>query len=85
MKTIDVVSNAIRNIGYDPDTRQLEVEYHNGRRSRFLRVPEHKYRRLINADSIGNFFNAEIRGVFQHVPLPPNLDSKAKDEEPAAG
>jgi 3-hydroxyisobutyrate dehydrogenase-like beta-hydroxyacid dehydrogenase len=58
-----VVSSIIRSIGY-PD-RTLEIEFVSGSVYRYLGVPEHLYRQLLRAQSIGTFFNERIRDSYR--------------------
>lgn len=85
MKRLNVTSNAIRSIGYDDKERHLEVEFHNGRLGRHTNVPKHTFHDLLNADSIGSHYNENIRTEFAWVPLYPDPDSRAKDEESEIG
>lgn len=61
-----VSSSLVASVGYDPDEEVLEVELQNGRVYQYRDVPEDTYRGLVNADSIGRYFNQYIRGL-SHV------------------
>jgi hypothetical protein len=82
MKRLPVVSNAIRSIGYDPDNEAMEVEFHNGYRYLVKKAPKGLYRRFMNTDSHGDFWNAEIRQSYEMIRLAPAKESRAADEEP---
>jgi hypothetical protein len=56
-----VTSSVIESIGYDDVTNMLEVEFRTGRVYQYLDVPPDLYRDLMNAESIGEFFNRTIR------------------------
>lgn len=56
-----VGSSAIRVIGYAPERRLLEVEFHSGRVYRYHGVPPAVHRRFLAAESKGRFFNFEIK------------------------
>jgi len=62
-----VNSSVIRAIGYDRATNVLEVEFHSGRIYQYFMVPANVHETLLLADSIGNFFNREIRNEFSCV------------------
>ena len=52
--------------GYDPKTRTLKIQFHSGKIYRYYDVPEEVYTELMEADSVGRYFNAEIRGAFSY-------------------
>jgi hypothetical protein len=54
-------SSVIRSYHYDPAQRRLELQFVSGRRYRYHDVPEEAYRRMRQAFSKGEFFNAHIR------------------------
>lgn len=51
----------IAEIRYDDERNLLEVLFHNGRVYRYFDVPPEEYDALIGADSVGRYFNQEIR------------------------
>ncbi|MDA9499550.1 KTSC domain containing protein [Bradyrhizobium sp. CCBAU 11357] len=59
-----VASSHIASIGYSPGSEILEVEFRNGTIYEYYNVPEVIYEQLMNASSIGQFFNANIRNAF---------------------
>lgn len=61
MERTAVDSSEIRSIGYDAKKRVLEVEFCAGGVYRYCGVPEEVHRQLLAADSVGRFFNAEVR------------------------
>ncbi len=54
-------SSVIANIGYDSRTQTLEVEFHTGRVYQYFAVPAAVVEELRTADSMGRYFNQEIR------------------------
>jgi hypothetical protein len=57
-----VESSSIGAVGYDPDSRELAVQFKSsGRTYVYFDVEERRYRELLEADSIGGYFNREIR------------------------
>ncbi|MGI4743123.1 MAG: KTSC domain-containing protein [Janthinobacterium lividum] len=64
MERIRVRSSNISSVGYDADTRTLEVEFHSGSIYQYSRVPEAVYRALMSARSHGSYFNDHIRDEY---------------------
>ena len=62
MDMIPVSSSAIAAIGYDGST--LRVEFHGGRVYDHHGVPYSVYVGLMNASSIGAFYNEKIKGQY---------------------
>ncbi len=56
-----VSSSCIAEVAYEPSTATLGVRLHEGRSYLYFSVPEHVYRKLLSADSIGKCFNNDIR------------------------
>jgi hypothetical protein len=63
---VHVKSSNIASVGYDAETRVLEVEFHGGRVYRFYDVPAESHAKLMAAESIGGEFARSIRNVFKH-------------------
>ncbi|MEL7561395.1 KTSC domain-containing protein [Stutzerimonas chloritidismutans] len=57
MKRVAVNSSSLRALGYDPDQQALEVEFHNGSQYRYEQVPAEVVQALLEADSLGRYFN----------------------------
>lgn len=57
MKRVAVESRSLRELGYDPDEQALEVEFHNGSLYRYEQVPPEVVQALLQADSLGRYFN----------------------------
>ena len=65
-----VSSSNIESIGYNPDSETLEVEFKKtGKVYEYYNVPQFMYERLMEAPSIGVFFNAEIKNAYVCNPL----------------
>ena len=58
-----VTSSLLRSVGYDPDQQLLEVELQDGKVYWYTDVPEQTDERLMDADSLGRYFNQHIRGL----------------------
>ena len=56
-----VESSNIASIGYDADTRTLQIEFNGGAVYNYHPVTEDGHRSLISAPSIGKYFSANIR------------------------
>ena len=59
---VEVHSRAIRAVGYDGST--LTVMFHTGRIYEHPRVPYSVYVELVQASSIGAYYNRRIKGVY---------------------
>lgn len=59
-----VSSSTILSVGYDAANETLEVEFKSTGVYQYLNVPQFIWERLMAADSIGKFFNAEIKNAF---------------------
>lgn len=62
-----VNSSNIDSVGYLPDSRTLEIRFHNGRLYQYFDVPDNVHQELVDADSVGRFFNSNIRGVYRYA------------------
>jgi hypothetical protein len=70
MKRTPVQSTSVLSVGYDPVTSELELEFRNGRVYRYSQVPRAAHRLLLQAPSIGEFVNMQIRPRFSAVEVP---------------
>ena len=65
MERAPVSSSMIRSIGYDPDTRSLEIEFIKGGSVwLYSEFPPEEYEALQGADSAGKFFLSRIKGKY---------------------
>lgn len=62
-------SSNVAEISYNPEDGSLEVEFHIGKRYRYLDVPVTVFDAAISAPSVGSFVSKHIVGVFNGVPL----------------
>jgi YD repeat-containing protein len=65
LETVD--SAAIHAIGYNPQSRILEIIFTNGGIYRFAGVPAPLYRAMQCATSMGKFFQAHVRGQYPYT------------------
>lgn len=62
-------SSNIESVGYDPDSRVLEVEFRGGRLYRYFDVPEEEYDGLMSAESHGKYLAGRIKDRYKHQKL----------------
>ena len=61
-----VSSSCIAEVGYDQSDQTLAVRFHGGAEYRYAAVPREIHQALLAADSIGRYFNAEVRDAYPH-------------------
>ena len=61
-----VESSNLNSVGYEPDTKTLEIEFHDGGIYQYFDVPEHIHADLMSASSHGKYFHANIRKNFRY-------------------
>lgn len=66
MERTPVDSSAVVSVGYDESRQTLELEYIDGDVYQYFGVPKDLYRALLDAPSIGQFVNIEIKGTFRY-------------------
>ena len=62
---IPVASSNIASVGYDKETRILEIEFHHGAIYQYFDVPEEVYIGLINSSAKASYFMNEIKSIFE--------------------
>ena len=62
-----VDSTALASIGYEPESRTLEIEFRSGSVYRYFEVEQEVYERLLVATSRGRFFSRHIRDRYPYV------------------
>lgn len=62
-----VISSDLAAVGYDADTRVLEIEFLDGSVYQYSPVPMSTHQGLMGALSHGRYFHAHIRGRFSDV------------------
>lgn len=62
-----VNSSSLRSLGYDPRSQTLEIEFHSGSLYQYFGVPRRVLEEMLAQHSLGTYFNAEIRDVYQCV------------------
>jgi len=66
MQLVTVESSMIHAVGYDAEERVLEIVFNTGRTYQYFDVPPEEYEGLLNADSKGRYFLANIRDVYAY-------------------
>ncbi len=69
MERTPVTSSNIAAIGYNEDDHILEVEFKNGSVYQYSDVPLSERTGIMNADSKGRYFHANIRNRYPYVKL----------------
>jgi hypothetical protein len=64
-----IASSNLVSVGYDSETKQLDIEFKGGAVYRYNSVPEHVYQGLVNAPSAGSYHHANIKSVYSFVKL----------------
>jgi hypothetical protein len=59
-----VSSSNLASVGYDAESETLEVEFKNGLVYEYYNVPQFLHERMMQAGSIGSFFNIEIKNNY---------------------
>ncbi|MBX7151583.1 KTSC domain-containing protein [bacterium] len=66
MDRIEVTSSELKSVGYDQDHSILEVEFQKGGIYQYFDVPAYQYDSLLTAESLGKYFNANIRSNYRY-------------------
>ncbi len=69
MELTTVDSSMIHAVGYDKETRTLEVVFNSGRVYQYYDVPSEEYEGLMAAESKGRYMRACIIDVYGDAPL----------------
>lgn len=67
MRRQAVTSSNISEVGYDENSRTLEVLFTNGNLYQCFDVPPQIYAELMQAGSVGQYLNANINGNFRYA------------------
>jgi hypothetical protein len=71
-----VMSSALRSVGYDPASSALHLELAGGELYEYSGVPQDVHAALLQAASLGQFFNHAIRDRFPYRKLSAGLHSE---------
>lgn len=61
-----VVSSQISAVGYDADSRKMEIRFANGALYQYDEVPKATYDGLMSADSIGRYHKDNVKYAFPY-------------------
>lgn len=64
MEHKQVSSSHIHSIGYDKESKTLEIKYYTGKTFRYKGVAEPTYNNLMKSESKGKYVHSFIRGNF---------------------
>lgn len=70
MERTPVTSSNIKAIGYDAETKSLEVEFHNGAVWLYSGISAEIHAELAKAESVGRWFSSRITGKFEGQRIP---------------
>lgn len=59
-----VASSLIAAIEYNPETFELIIHWNKGGQQSYYNVPESVHKAFVEAESVGKFYNAEIKGKY---------------------
>lgn len=69
MVRVAVESSTMVSVGYEKKGRILEIEFRSGAVYEYLDVPAVVHKELMEAESKGRYFNAEIRDTYDYQPV----------------
>lgn len=64
MRMIKVESSNIAKVGYDQTKKVLSIQFESGKTYNYAGVPENVVLDLLFAESIGKYFNQEIKNKY---------------------
>ena len=67
MKRQPVESSNLRSVGYDEFLLVLEIEFKSGAVYRYYGVPSEVHDELVNAESVGKYFNANVKSKYNFL------------------
>jgi len=69
MERFPVESEALASVGYDIFRHILQIEFTSGDIYNYMEVPERIYEDLMNSDSHGAYFQANIRDQYDYIKI----------------
>jgi hypothetical protein len=64
-----VQSSNLRSVSYDEAKKNLEIEFHSGIIHQYQNVPSKIHTDLMNASSVGIFYNEKIKNRFRSISI----------------
>jgi hypothetical protein len=71
MKRVPVSSSCLKSVGHDAQRRVLELEFTNQGLYQYLNVPAEEHQALLDAESLGTYFNEEIKNRYRFLMIRP--------------
>lgn len=65
-KMVPVKSSNIEAIGHDPKANELHVKFKDGGHYIYADAAADHHNSMLNAESVGSYFHAHIKGKFKH-------------------
>jgi hypothetical protein len=65
LERLSVKSRILRSVGYDENTKILEIEFHTGLVYQYSGVPPKVYADLMHSGEMGKYFSEKVRPRFQ--------------------
>lgn len=66
MRRQEVLSTSLASVGYDANSRTLEIEFRSGAVYHYHNVPYRVAQSLAQAQSTGGYFTRAVRNVFSY-------------------
>lgn len=66
IEMVPVSSSNLESVGYDSSTQTMKIRFLNGSEYVFLNIPPLEFESLIQASSIGSYFNRNIRNSYPY-------------------
>ena len=66
---VPVESTQLSAVAYNPDTREMRIQFAKGQIYSYSNVPSDIYDSLLNAPSVGQYFNTNVKFSFNYVKL----------------
>ena len=66
MKRTAVESSNLASVGYDEETKTLEIQFHSGGIFQYDDIEKEVFEDLMNAESHGRYFMSMIRGAYSY-------------------
>ena len=67
MQRQSVESSNLKSVGYDEFLLVLEIEFKSGTVYRYYGVPSEVHDELINSESVGKYFNANVKSKYNFL------------------
>jgi hypothetical protein len=72
IEMLPVCSSLAARVGYDAECEVLQIEFNSGAVYQYAEIDSHTWEKLQASDSIGSFYNEEIKGYYSSTKLDRN-------------